>query len=180
MAKFVEGVYFEVEVCCKCGQPFAMTSDFKERRLNDHKYFYCPSGHRQYYVGKTKEQRLKERLSQKNMKIKQLYGENANLRSERNEVKKTYNRMRTRIKNGVCPCCDRTFQNLLEHIKTKHPEFGKDETLKAIRNQFGLTQRALANEIDISINYISKYERNKTVPGYAQEEIENWMENIAS
>jgi rubrerythrin len=26
-----------------------------------------------------------------------------------------------RVKNGVCPCCNRTFQNLMAHMKTKHP-----------------------------------------------------------
>ena len=27
-----------------------------------------------------------------------------------------------RVHNGVCPCCNRSFQNLQKHMKTKHPE----------------------------------------------------------
>jgi hypothetical protein len=32
-----------------------------------------------------------------------------------------------RVKNGVCPCCNRTFQNLGRHMATKHPEFGDEK-----------------------------------------------------
>ena len=28
-----------------------------------------------------------------------------------------------RIKNGICPCCNRTFKQLAAHMKNKHPEY---------------------------------------------------------
>jgi hypothetical protein len=31
--------------------------------------------------------------------------------------------MRKRIQSGVCPCCNRTFENLGRHMKSKHPAF---------------------------------------------------------
>lgn len=35
-------------------------------------------------------------------------------------------RLRNRVKNGVCPCCTRSFQNLREHMANKHPDFQVD------------------------------------------------------
>lgn len=32
---------------------------------------------------------------------------------------------RKRAAAGVCQCCNRTFQNVARHMKTKHPEAGK-------------------------------------------------------
>lgn len=180
MAKYVENIWLEIEECCRCGMPFAITQDFKERRIKDHEGFYCPRGHRQYYIGKTEEEKLREKLEIKNIEINRVYSENATLKLEKNQVKKSYNRMRQRIKNGVCPCCNRTFQNLLEHIKKQHPNFAKSDTLKMLREQLELSQTALAEEISISNTYISLYERKKPVPAYAKEEIENWMINNAS
>jgi hypothetical protein len=27
------------------------------------------------------------------------------------------------VANGVCPCCNRTFQNLARHMAGKHPDY---------------------------------------------------------
>jgi DNA repair exonuclease SbcCD ATPase subunit len=43
------------------------------------------------------------------------------------ERRKTQTRMRNlkaRIKNGICPCCKRSFVQLARHMATKHPEYG--------------------------------------------------------
>ncbi len=32
---------------------------------------------------------------------------------------------RERIVSGVCPCCNRTFQNLARHIAGQHPDFAE-------------------------------------------------------
>ena len=48
-------ISFITEICCheNCGITWAMTESFNDRRRNDHKYFYCPNGHRQHYVEKS-------------------------------------------------------------------------------------------------------------------------------
>jgi DNA-binding XRE family transcriptional regulator len=180
MSSFVGGINFITEECCNCGMSFAMTDDFRKQRLNDHKSFYCPKGHSQYYSGKPEEQKLKEELQRKQTALNNKIQENSLLKDQRNRVKNSYNRMRERIKNGVCPCCNRSFDNLLRHIKSKHPEFGEHDRFKMIREQFGLSQIAVANEIQIPSSYISLYERQKPVPGYAKDEIEQWIISNAS
>ena len=32
-------------------------------------------------------------------------------------------RVKRRVGNGVCPCCNRTFKNLADHMTTKHPDY---------------------------------------------------------
>jgi len=51
--------------CCECFVAFAMTTELYEKRLKDHKSFYCPVGHGQHFVGKSDEEKLKEQLKQK-------------------------------------------------------------------------------------------------------------------
>ena len=94
------------------------------------------------------------------------------MQGERDQVAKAHKRMRTRVMNGVCPCCNRTFQNLLRHMQTEHQG---ELTLRAFREAFGMTQGALAQEIGVLPTYLSNAERGKYVPRHAQSAIDVWM-----
>jgi transcriptional regulator with XRE-family HTH domain len=52
--------------------------------------------------------------------------------------------------------------------------------LKALRDTFGLTQRAIADEIGIPASYVSSYERERPVPAHAVEKIANWVERASA
>jgi len=177
MGKYVDNVYLESEMCCSCGMVFAMTQDFTRRRLKDQKYFYCPAGHHQHYTGETEASKLKRKLqlAQQQAQLEQQAAIQA--RIERDASNRKYGRIRNRVKNGVCPCCHRTFQNMARHMATKHPEFGKERKLKEIRLAYGLTQADLCEELHLSKSYVSMYENsNSSLPHYAIEQIESWME----
>jgi hypothetical protein len=116
------------ETCCACGILFAMPAELKKRALEqrDRLSFYCPNGHSQHYVGKSDGQLLREERE----RADRLRGELSSTRAERDhhwtERKKLCTRhhnMRKRIQQGVCPCCNRTFENLARHMKSKHPAF---------------------------------------------------------
>ena len=64
---------YEVETCIheKCGVHFAVPSLFQKERKRDHKMFYCPNGHGQYYSGKSDIEKLKDELAEKNKTIYQ-------------------------------------------------------------------------------------------------------------
>lgn len=179
MSKYVDGIEFVTEECCNCGLPFAMTKDFQRRRINDHKNFYCPSGHSQHYAGETEAKKLSKKLEQKQRQLEAAFGRASLLERQRDELGKSYGKMRERIKNGVCPCCNRTFQNLLDHMRNEHPEFGSHEQLKALRDAYGLTQKALGDEMGIPASYVSLYERDRPVPGWADANIEQWINGNA-
>lgn len=119
------------ETCCTCGVVFAFP-----RRLYEHlredpsKWFYCPNGHQQHYTGETKaerERRLRER-AERALKIEHdaLVAERSRhdqTRASLRAQKGVNTRIKNRIKNGVCPCCNRTFQNLARHMANQHPDF---------------------------------------------------------
>lgn len=116
--------------CCNCGIVFGMPSDFNDRCKDDeNRYFYCPSGHSQHY-SKSTSMKLKEELDkvreQKEHQQRQRQLAEESQRRVEIELKKNKTKLRnikTRVANGICPCCNRTFINLQRHMHTKHPEF---------------------------------------------------------
>lgn len=125
------------EECCGCNILFAMTEDFQRERRRDKRTFYCPNGHSQSYVGKTEEQKLREQLEQERrqrqsaeQRVAMWQDEYDAAAKEAEHQKRRANgykghatRITKRAKAGVCPCCNRSFENLRRHMATKHPEF---------------------------------------------------------
>jgi DNA-binding XRE family transcriptional regulator len=179
MDRYLATLNFVVEECCECGMAFAMTRDFRDRRINDRDWFYCPKGHAQHYTGKTEEQKLREQLEKAQLDAAQESIKASSYKQQRDEVARTYCRMRTRVKNGVCPCCNRTFTKLLAHMRTKHPSFGNDKVLRSLREIYGLTQAALAAEVGVASWEISRFERQKPVNTFTREQLEEWIERSA-
>lgn len=126
-------------VCYKCGVPFAMPERLRKHFLDSGESFHCPSGHSQAYTIST-EDRLKKQMEQQRQeaerKIQQL--QNAVERRDRdiadlgNKVKSERGRanyhkgkrkvIEARIAHGVCPHCNRTFEDIAKHMASKHPE----------------------------------------------------------
>lgn len=177
MGKFADNVWFEIEHCCRCSMAFAMPVDFQNARRRDHQNFYCPAGHAQHYVGKSEEQKLREQLqgAADDLARARMARDLAN--EEVEKVRKAHNRMRQRVMNGVCPCCNRTFENLRRHMHDKHPEFGQPETLAALRKAFGLTQRDVAAEAGVNPSYVSLYENGKPVPSVAGARLDSCLQH---
>lgn len=177
MSKFVDGIQFFTEECCNCGMAFAMTKEFKSTRLNDHKSFWCPAGHRQYYSDESdaeKQKRLRCAAEQKTQHEQQ---RRIHAEEQRKASDRRYGRIRDRVKNGVCSCCNRSFENLARHMATKHPDFEHHLTLKTLRRGYGLTQLDLAIELSVSTTQISLYENKKPVSKVATNAIKQWMDS---
>jgi DNA-binding XRE family transcriptional regulator len=175
MSQFADNIWFTVVHCYKCNTPFGMTSELQQRRVDDHKGFFCPNGHEQFYQGKTEAQKLKIELERQRQITEAAQARASKAENEREQVAKAHKKMRNRIMNGVCPCCNRTFQNLLSHMKAEHPEFREFKTLPTLRAAFGMTQSAVAREAGVLTTYISNHERDKPVPTYAKARIDGWI-----
>lgn len=129
---YVGGVTLITEECCNCGMTFAMTADFQRRSLNDHRRsFYCPAGHAQHYTGKSDEQKLKEELARNTHLRDQLQAS----AEDAERTRFALIRDRHRFANGVCPCCNRYFDNVKRHMSGQHPEYDvtKIEQQAAVR-----------------------------------------------
>lgn len=126
----------ETITCCNCGVVFAVPEYFRTKRLEDHGWFYCPSGHSQHFTGETEAERLQKELDKERSRIEFLKREAASAKAamaraknQLAETKKTLTKTRTRIRNAVCPCCNRSFVNsrLAQHIASKHPEYANEK-----------------------------------------------------
>ena len=159
-------------VCCNCGMTFGMPADYQKQRHEDRKNFFCPSGHQQHYTGPNEETRLKAELERQKQYLEAEQARTLRVTRERDTVARAHTKMRTRVMNGVCPCCNRTFQNLLRHMQTEH---AGDLNLRALRTAYGMTQSAVAQEIGITNVHVSNHERGRPVPEHAERAIEAWM-----
>jgi hypothetical protein len=115
--------------CANCGMPFGISEDFEERRRNDHMGFYCPNGHSNVFKGTSEAEKLKRELAEKERSITYLRDAQTSLHNKltqkNHEIrahKGAKTRILNRVKNGVCPCCNRHFTNLERHMKNQHPE----------------------------------------------------------
>lgn len=53
----------EIVECIECHMDFGITPAFQAHRKKDHKLFYCPAGHPQYYPQQTPEEKLRKKLA---------------------------------------------------------------------------------------------------------------------
>lgn len=118
------------ESCCNCGITFAFPADFYSQCKDDvNKWFFCPNGHKQHYI-ESESTRLKKALDRERENsgfYQKRLNETAKDRDAAiRNLKGTKTRMRnlkTRIANGVCPCCNRQFTNLHRHMSHMHPAY---------------------------------------------------------
>jgi hypothetical protein len=114
------------ESCCNCGIVFAFPSTLMDGLRTTGGSFYCPNGHGQHYT-KTEVDRLKEKLAEQTRQATAMAA-TANDMANRarsaeekaDKSSKELARIKKRVSAGVCPCCDRTFQNLQRHMSTQH------------------------------------------------------------
>ncbi len=119
----------EVIDCAECGMQFGMTDQFIGRRRDDGKTFYCPSGHSNYF-GDTLAKKLKrerEHTAQLTARLDQERSESAAQARRAAAARGQVTKIKKRIGSGICPCCNRSFEALAEHMKTEHPEFAESD-----------------------------------------------------
>jgi len=107
------------EDCINCGVLFAMSEELYDKRQGDKQSFYCPNGHSMVYRGKTDAQKLKDAEARELALKDQLAAANRDSEATRAALI----RDRHRFANGVCPCCNRSFENVRRHMSTQHPDF---------------------------------------------------------
>ena len=175
MARFVENEWLETHTCGKCGIVWAMPRRFIDARREDKATFYCPNGDPRVFSESTAE-RLRRDLERERQVREAAEARAGKAEHGLAQVTTAHRKMRQRVMNGVCPCCNRSFGNLREHMKTEHPDFGNVLTLFALRQAFGMTQAAVAREAGVHGGHVSNYERGKHVAGYAKDRLDAWME----
>ena len=131
--KFNADTTLEVVSCATCHITYAIPASLKSSAL---KYpggssggwkLCCPLGHTWWYVGRSVEDKLQASRDRAGRLSAQLDQTQASLRAQKGAATRARNqrdRDRSRVAAGVCPCCNRTFQNLARHMAGQHPDFG--------------------------------------------------------
>lgn len=126
-------VQMETIICYKCAIPFSVPQQYKTHLRSSQDSFFCPNGHSQSYTKSTEtilrekiERIEREKQNEVNYLKNQIYQKEEKIISQKKEnivLKSKHTKLKNRVVNGVCPCCNRSFKGLHEHIKKQHPEF---------------------------------------------------------
>lgn len=119
------------EECPVCSVDYGLGEVFLKQRREDHATWYCPNGHPSWFPPGTSEaeKAIKERdaareLARREAQRRQRAEQEARTAEyQRRAAKGQLTKLRNRIANGVCPCCNRSFANVRRHIADQHPEF---------------------------------------------------------
>lgn len=118
--------------CCRCKTPFSIPDElYHAAKRSPEIWFWCPYGHKQHYSeGETEADKLRrerDRLAQqiayKDDRIKSLSEARDTADRRAAAARGQVTKIKNRVGHGVCPCCNRTFENLARHINSKHPTF---------------------------------------------------------
>lgn len=123
--------------CYKCGMVFGMPDSVYNKRLHDHAGFFCPAGHEQFFLAKSKEDQLKDQVAQlerdkQNLVKRREWAEQETkkatydakvARSHAKAAVTISRKLRQRLKTGTCPCCEKKFADLEAHMKSEHPRY---------------------------------------------------------
>lgn len=125
-----------VMTCPICGITYAIP-----KRLRDTAYdrgkreitWYCPNGHDLGYNGPSEQERAEQKAKREGDRAARLQARldqtESALRAQKGRATRFKNdrdRERKRVAAGVCPCCNRTFQDLARHMAGQHPDFAPE------------------------------------------------------
>lgn len=133
--------------CYKCNQPMWLPQSLENtaRAMAGSLTFFCAYGHGQMYAaGETEETKLRRERDRLAQQIAQKDDEIADQRRrlvkaeiaatdarvEASAARKKAAELRKRASAGTCPCCNRSFSALAQHIATKHPTFRAEDAAR--------------------------------------------------
>lgn len=115
--------------CGVCGGVYAINERYREQCAQKGKSWRCPYCECAWGYSVGENARLKkevEALKQKTAEVERqraaAVAEAEHFRRSRDIIQGKFNHEKKRVRNGVCPCCRRSFTNLRRHMATKHPE----------------------------------------------------------
>lgn len=114
-----------VSPCCQCGTKMWLPIDlFAAAKHSEKIIFYCAYGHAQIFpqgdsqteILRRERDRLAQKLAEKDDHILALTKNHTALQVKH----KAQTRKLKRVDHGICPECNRSFENLQRHMNTKH------------------------------------------------------------
>lgn len=126
----------EFHNCPMCFVYYSAPNALFEARRADGKNFYCPNGHILSYKDNEQDRirQERDRLKQESARLEEArllaIRQRDSARDKTHQTERRLaaqrgvtTRLKNRVANGVCPCCNRTFVDLARHMSTKHKGF---------------------------------------------------------
>jgi uncharacterized Zn finger protein (UPF0148 family) len=119
---------FRVVSCYTCGVRFGIAGELYRRVVMDAKgSVYCPAcGKGTMWQESDDQKRIKElekKLAWEAAECTRQKSAKDAAEASLTATRGVVTRMKRRTSAGVCPCCNRTFRQLADHITQKHPDF---------------------------------------------------------
>ncbi len=121
---------------CWCSIQFVIPRSLFDyyKRMDGAWSLHCPLGHTMVPAGQSEADKVRDELTREKHRAEQARAEADSWR-RRNAVtdrqlsarKGQITKIKNRIARGVCPACNRTFENVGRHMATKHPTFAAPE-----------------------------------------------------
>ena len=123
--------------CSECGIIFTVPDSYERSLKNTHRTFWCPNGHAQHFPAESSEEKLRRErdiLKQQEARLQDEINDERRYRESAERSASAYKGQVTKIKKrasaGVCPCCNRSFENLRRHMDSKHPDYTKLDVIE--------------------------------------------------
>ena len=113
---------------CWCGIALAIPANLFRVAQDEGKSVYCPLGHTFSYGNTYKQQleKAQERISDERRRHSATRDLLAHEERSHAATRGHLTRTKKRVSAGVCPCCNRTFQNLARHMAGQHPDYSTE------------------------------------------------------
>lgn len=105
---------------CWCGMAHAVPQALSDTAEREGHAVYCPLGH-QWVVKDSAMSQLKRQVATRTAELDQERARADAAVAKAMKLEAEAAKARKRAAAGVCPCCNRTFQNVSRHMKTQHP-----------------------------------------------------------
>jgi len=136
----INGARHVIWQCQTCGVFATCPEVVYDQQYAEGGFHFCPNGHqwgwRKDGCEREKLRRERDRLKQEEARLQQENQEawaTANAQRERAaKAEAATKRLKKRSSAGTCPCCSRTFANMAQHMKHKHPEFVAEGGTKVV------------------------------------------------
>ena len=120
--------------CGSCGGIYAVAETFRLHKQVKGGYWNCPYcqclwGFGESEISKVRDQlRAAEEKVERERKRTEWAQQEARITERRRRALKGHlTKMKKRVSHGLCPCCNRNFENLHRHMKVKHPSYAVND-----------------------------------------------------
>jgi len=133
---YTYGTLYDIVIldCPSCGIHYGIMTDFRDRRVNDHRSWYCPNGHSIHFPQDNEAETLRKEV--RRLERSKQWSEDQRRAAEADAARQRrvaaaargrVTKIKNRIANGVCPApgCKRSGlgADVMAHIASCHPDF---------------------------------------------------------